>query len=72
HAGYNVHRLGVPFFHHTSSTMGSLALLKFRWKLVYLFASGELVRSAWGPPFLREVLGVIRNELVFGLYLLLL
>ncbi|MCE5164099.1 glycosyltransferase [Plesiomonas sp. PI-19] len=72
HAGYKLHRLAVPFFHHTSYTMGSLALLKFRWKLGYLFASGELVRSAWGQPYLREVLGVIRNELVFGLYLLLL
>ncbi len=50
--------------------MDSLALIRYRWRMGYLFASGELVRSAWGQPYFREVLSVIRSELLFGLYLL--
>ncbi|MGL6363393.1 glycosyltransferase family 2 protein [Aeromonas veronii] len=69
-AGYRLERLDVPFFFHTSHTMDSLALIRYRWRMGYLFASGELVRSAWGQPYFREVLLVIRSELLFGLYLL--
>jgi hypothetical protein len=69
-AGYRLERLDVPFFFHTSHTMDSLALIRYRWRMGYLFASGELVRSAWGQPYFREVLSVIRSELLFGLYLL--
>lgn len=69
-AGYRLERLDVPFFFHRSHTLDSLALIRYRWRMGYLFASGELVRSAWRQPYWREALTVIRSELLFGLYLL--
>ena len=71
-AGYRLERLNVPFFFHRSHTLDSLALIRYRWRMGYLFASGELVRSAWRQPYWREALTVIRSELLFGLYLLVL
>ncbi|PUZ78952.1 glycosyl transferase, partial [Vibrio vulnificus] len=35
----------------------------------YLFAPGELLRSAWGKPHFRDALHTVKNEAIFTLYL---
>ena len=71
HAGYKLHRLAVPYFSHTSYDMSSIELMKYRWRSGYLFASGELLKSAWGKPHFKDALLVVKNEAVFTLYLFL-
>ncbi len=70
HAGYKLHRLAVPYFFHTSYDMSTLQLMKYRWRSGYLFASGELLKSAWGKPHFKDALHVVKNEAIFTLYLL--
>ncbi|MEZ9565610.1 glycosyltransferase family 2 protein [Vibrio artabrorum] len=69
YAGYKLHRLDAPFFHHTSYDMPTLTLLRYRWKRGYLFASGELLKSAFGRAYFRQAVRVVRNELIFACYL---
>ncbi|MEZ8822130.1 MULTISPECIES: glycosyltransferase family 2 protein [unclassified Vibrio] len=69
HAGYKLHRLDTPFFHHTSYDMPTLTLLRYRWNRGYLFASGELLKSAFGKAYFRKAVSVVRNELIFACYL---
>ncbi len=69
HAGYKLHRLAVPYFFHTSYDMSSIELMKYRWRSGYLFASGELLKSAWGKPHFKDALHVVKNEAIFTLYL---
>ncbi len=71
-AGYKLHRLDTPYFRHTSYTMPTLKMLQYRWKNGFLWASGELLRSAWGKSYFREALNIVKNEAVFTLYLLVL
>jgi len=71
-AGFKLHRLDIPYFSHTSYTLSSLELLKFRWKSLYLCAPGELLRTSLGKPYFKDVLINIKNEAIFGLYLLFL
>ncbi|MGF1778976.1 glycosyltransferase [Vibrio nomapromontoriensis] len=68
-AGYKLQRLDTPFFHHTSYDMPTLELLRYRWKRGYLFASGELLKSAFGQPHFQQAVRVVRNELIFACYL---
>ena len=35
----------------------------------YLFASGELLKSAFGKAYFRQAVSVVRNELIFACYL---
>jgi len=70
HAGYKLHRLDTPFFLHTSYDMPTLQLLKYRWKSRYLFAPGELLKSAFGKAHFKDALSTVRNELIFACYLL--
>lgn len=72
HAGYKLHRLEVPYFHHTSYEMSSWELLKRRWKNKYLAGPGELIKSAWGKPYFIDVLRTFRNEVIFTVYLMVL
>ncbi|MFV0448145.1 MAG: glycosyltransferase [Vibrio sp.] len=72
HAGYKLHRLAIPYFSHTSYDMSSIELMKYRWRTGYLFASGELLKSAWGKPHFKDALKVVKNEVIFTLYLLIL
>ncbi len=72
HAGYKLHRLAVPYFFHTSYDMSSIELMKYRWRSGYLFASGELLKSAWGKPHFKDALHTVKNEAIFTVYLFVL
>ncbi|MFB0712484.1 glycosyltransferase family 2 protein [Buttiauxella noackiae] len=69
HAGYKLHRLDVPYFSHTSHNMPTFKLLMYRWRSGYNQATGELLRSAWGKPYLRDVLKMLKNEIIFSIYM---
>ncbi|WP_314140680.1 glycosyltransferase [Buttiauxella noackiae] len=69
HAGYKLHRLDVPYFSHTSHNMPTFKLLMYRWRSGYNQATGELLRSAWGKPYLRDVLKMVKNEIIFSIYM---
>lgn len=70
HAGYKLHRLEVPYFHHTSYDMSSLQLLKQRWRSRYLAGPGELLRSAWGQKHFKDALLTVKSEAIYTLYLM--
>lgn len=72
HAGYKLHRLDVPYFSHTSHNMSTFKLLMYRWRSGYNQATGELLRSAWGRPYLSHVLRIVKNEIIFSIYMFLL
>lgn len=72
HAGYKLHRLDVPYFSHTSHNMPTFKLLMYRWRSGYNQATGELLRSAWGRPYLSHVLRMVKNEIIFSIYIFLL
>lgn len=69
-AGFKLHRLDVPYFSHTSHTLPTFAMLRYRWKNRFLSCSGELLRSSWGKPWFRDALSIARNEIIFTLYVL--
>ncbi|MEI7345854.1 glycosyltransferase family A protein [Dickeya chrysanthemi] len=69
-AGYKLHRLNVPYFRHTSYTMPTFTMLRYRWKNGFLWAPGELLRSAWGTPHFRDALKIVKNEAIFAVYLM--
>ncbi|WP_034455045.1 glycosyltransferase [Buttiauxella noackiae] len=69
HAGYKLHRLDVPYFSHTSHNMPTFKLLMYRWRSGYNQATGELLRSAWGKPYLRDVVKMVKNEIIFSIYM---
>ncbi|MBX9445916.1 glycosyltransferase family 2 protein [Dickeya chrysanthemi] len=69
-AGYKLHRLNVPYFRHTSYTMPTFTMLRYRWKNGFLWAPGELLRSAWGTPHFRDALKIVKNEAIFAAYLM--
>ncbi|MCE0812638.1 glycosyltransferase [Buttiauxella sp. A2-C1_F] len=72
HAGYKLHRLNVPYFSHTSHNMSTFKLLMYRWRSGYNQATGELLRSAWGRPYLSHVFRMVKNEIIFSIYMFLL
>ncbi|MFB9215057.1 glycosyltransferase [Vibrio sinaloensis] len=72
HAGYKLHRLEVPYFHHTSYDMSSLQLLKQRWRSRYLAGPGELLRSAWGQKHFKDALHIVKVWLIYTLNLVIL
>lgn len=72
HAGYKLHRLDVPYFSHTSHSMPTFKLIMYRWRSGYNQATGELLRSAWGRPYLSHVLRMVKNEIIFSIYMFLL
>lgn len=69
HAGYKLHRLDVPYFSHTSHNISTFKLLMYRWRSGYSQATGELLRSAWGKPYLRDVVKMVKNEIFFSIYM---
>ncbi|MDG3087038.1 glycosyltransferase [Vibrio hannami] len=71
-SGYKLHRLAVPYFHHTSYDMSTFELIKYRWRSGYLFATGELLRNSFGSSHFTHALKIIKNEVIFALYLLIL
>ncbi|MGB7801203.1 glycosyltransferase family 2 protein [Buttiauxella sp.] len=71
-AGYKLHRLNVPYFRHTSHNMPTLKLLMYRWRSGYNKAPGELLRNAWGKPWWRLAMKMVKNEMIFAVYMLLL
>ena len=71
-AGYKLHRLNVPYFIHTSHTMPTLKLLMYRWRAGYNKGPGELLRSAWGKPYQRVAVKMVKNEIIFSIYMLIL
>lgn len=70
--GYKLYRLDVPHFHHTSYDLSTFKLLKHRWKSKYLWATGEIFRGALGTPYFLRSLNVVKNEVIFAAYLLVL
>ncbi|MEB6379532.1 glycosyltransferase [Leclercia adecarboxylata] len=68
-AGYKLHRLSVPYFRHTSYTMPTFTMLRYRWKSGFHQAPGELLRSAWGKPWFRDALRLVKNEVIFASYI---
>ena len=71
-AGYKLHRLAAPYFSHASYTMPTFKMLAYRWKNGFLWAPGELLRNCWGKAHFPAALRIVRNELIFTLYLLVL
>jgi glycosyltransferase involved in cell wall biosynthesis len=71
-AGYKLHRLDTPYFSHTSHTLPTFKLLKYRWRSGYHQAPGELLRSAWNKPYLGYAVRMVKNEVIFTLYMLIL
>lgn len=69
-AGYRLRRLAIPYFRHRSHALPTAAMLKYRWRSGFLWGPGELLRSAWGKPYVGAALRCVRNELLFTLYLL--
>lgn len=69
-AGYKLHRLDIPYFRHTSYTMPTFKMLKYRWRSGFHQAPGELLRSAWGKPYFFVALKMVKNEAIFATYLL--
>lgn len=69
-AGYKLHRLDVPYFRHTSYSMPTFKMLKYRWRSGFHQAPGELLRSAWGKPYFFNALKMVKNEAIFAIYLL--
>lgn len=70
-AGYKLHRLDIPYFKHTSYELSTLELLKHRWNNGYLFSHGELLKSAYGKPYFMRAVKLIKSELVFTAYVML-
>jgi hypothetical protein len=52
--------------------MPTFKMLIYRWKNRFLCAPGELLRGCWGKAHFPAALRIVRNELVFTLYLLIL
>lgn len=71
-AGYKLHRLDIPYFSHTSHTLPTFKLLMYRWRSGYNQAPGELLRSAWGKPYVGHAFKMVKNEVIFALYMLIL
>lgn len=71
-AGYKLRRLSAPYFRHASYTMPTFTMLAYRWRNGFLWAPGELLRNAWGKKHFPAAFKIVRNELVFTLYLLML
>ena len=71
-AGYKLHRLAAPYFSHASYTMPTFRMLTYRWKNGFLWAPGELLRNCWGKNHFPAALKIVRNELIFTLYILVL
>ena len=71
-AGYKLHRLAAPYFSHASYTMPTFKMLTYRWKNGFLWAPGELLRNCWGKKHFPAALKIVRNELIFTLYILVL
>ena len=57
---------------YTSYTMPTFKMLAYRWKNGFLWAPGELLRNCWGKAHFPAALRIVRNELIFTLYLLVL
>ena len=70
-AGYKLHRLNIPYFKHTSYDLSTFELLKHRWNSGYLFSNGELLKSSYGKPYFKRAVRLIRSELIFTVYLML-
>ncbi|WP_038913044.1 glycosyltransferase [Dickeya zeae] len=68
-ANYKLHRLNVPYFRHTSYTMPTLAMLRYRWTHGFLWAPGELLRSAWKTAHFPHAVSIVKNEAIFAVYL---
>ena len=71
-AGYKLRRLSAPYFRHASYTMPTFKMLAYRWKNGFLWAPGELLRNAWGKKHFSAAFRIVRNELIFTIYLLML
>ena len=52
--------------------MPTFKMLAYRWKNGFLWAPGELLRNCWGKAHFPAALRIVRNELIFTLYLLVL
>lgn len=70
--GYKLHRLNIPYFRHTSYTLPTFKMLRYRWRSGYYQGMGEILRSAWGKPYFSTVVKMVKSEVVFLLYLILL
>lgn len=68
-AGYKLHRLSIPYFRHTSYAMPTFKMLFYRWKNGSLFSPGELLRCSWGKKHFYPALKIVKNEIIFTLYL---
>jgi glycosyltransferase involved in cell wall biosynthesis len=65
-AGWKLRRLDVPGVRHHGYDVGSLALLRQRWKSRYLQGSGEVLRACWRRPYFFRALAA-QKYLLLGL-----
>ncbi|CAD6081068.1 TPA: glycosyltransferase [Escherichia coli] len=69
---YKLHRLDIPYFFHTSYTLPTFKMLRYRWQNGYYMGAGELLRSAWGKKYFWDTLKIAKNEVIFLSYVVLL
>ena len=69
-AGWKLKRIDQPGVLHHAHRLGGCALLARRWRDGFGFGAGELLRSALGKGYLREVLYEFRNLFVIAGWLL--
>lgn len=55
-AGYRLERIAQPAVRHFGKTQSTGALLLARWRSRHLDGPGELLRAAWGTPWLGRAL----------------
>ncbi|WP_375752410.1 glycosyltransferase [Vibrio sp. HN007] len=69
-SGYKLHRLAVPYHHHSTHNLSTFALLRHRWRSGYLFGTGELLKGSLGTSHFTHALKTVKNEVIFAIYLL--
>lgn len=69
-AGWKLKRIDRPSVLHHTHRLGACALLARRWRDGFGFGAGELLRSAIGKSYLRDVLYEFRNLFVIAGWLL--
>ena len=70
-AGYKLHRLAAPYFSHASYTMPTFKMLTYRWKNGFYGRPVSYYATAGEKAFPCRA-WIVRNELIFTLYILVL
>ena len=71
-AGWTLQRLPIASVRHHGYDLGTLALLKRRWKTGYLLGAGEVLRASWRQPYFLRAVATQKHLLIaLGLWVAL-